>query len=142
MSRYRIVGVTLLMCAVAPAGIAAAVGPAVPGSTVAVPGGFYTNVWPAVLAQMLAKKDFAFINVHVPYEGEIRGTDGHIPYDQVEARIREFPADRAAPIVLYCRSGTMSATAAETLVRLGYTRVFNLAGGFLAWGQAGYLVKP
>jgi rhodanese-related sulfurtransferase len=35
----------------------------------------------------------------------------------------------------------MGATAAETLVRLGYTRVFNLEGGFLAWQQAGYPVK-
>lgn len=140
VNRRRIVSAALLIPVAVLAGMANAAGPALPRSTVAVPGGFYTNVSPAVLTQMLARKDFAFINVHVPYEGQIKGTDADIPYDQVEARIRELPVDRTAPIVLYCRSGTMSATAAETLVRLGYTRVFNLEGGFLAWQQAGYPV--
>jgi phage shock protein E len=141
MSRRGMVSVALLIPVAVLAGTANAAGPAFPGPPVAVPGGVYTNVSPAGLRQMLAGKDFAFINVHVPYEGEIRGTDVHIPYDRIEARIRELPKDRMAPIVLYCRSGAMSATAAETLVRLGYTRVFNLEGGFLAWQQAGYPVK-
>jgi rhodanese-related sulfurtransferase len=41
-------------------------------------------------------------------------------------------------IAVYCRSGTMSAEAARTLVRLGYTDVWDLGGGMLAWEKAGF----
>ncbi len=87
---------------------------------------------------MLTKKNFFLVNVHVPYEGDIEQTDADLPYDQVEQQLGSFPSDRNAPIVVYCRSGRMSATAVETLVRLGYTNVWHLEGGFLAWERAGF----
>lgn len=107
---------------------------------VSVPGGAYTDLSPQRLAEMLAApgKDFVFINTHIPYEGEIEGTDDFIPYDQIELSLDRLPADKSAKIVLYCRSGNMSATAAKTLVRLGYTNVWNLAGGLKAWRAAGF----
>jgi len=89
------------------------------------------------LAEMLLRKDFFFVNTHVPYEGEIESTDAFIPFDQVEQEIGVFPADKSAKIVVYCRSGRMSAIAAETLARLGYTNVWDLDGGMIAWEEAG-----
>jgi rhodanese-related sulfurtransferase len=105
---------------------------------VPVDGGSYTDVNVAGLAQMLERKDFTLINVHVPYDGELPSTDLFIPYDQIEANLSKLPADKAAKIVLYCRTGGMSAIAARTLVRLGYTDVWNLDGGMVAWHDAGY----
>ena len=99
-------------------------------------GGSYTDVGAAGLAAMLEKKNFLLVNVHVPYEGEIPGTDLLIPFDKVEANLGKLPADKGARLVLYCRSGGMSAIAARTLVRLGYTDVWNLDGGMIAWRQA------
>lgn len=105
-----------------------------------VSGGAYTDVSPHRLAEMLAasRKDFVFINTHIPYDREIEGTDDFIPFDQIEQSLDRLPADKSAKIVLYCRSGNMSVTAAETLVRLGYTNVWNLAGGMKAWRAAGF----
>lgn len=105
-------------------------------------GGQYTDILPQKLKTMLEGKDFFFVNVHVPYEGEIPDTDAFIPFDQVHDSIDEFPQDTGAKIVVYCRSGSMSTKAANDLARLGYTNVYNLDGGFRAWSAAGYDFIP
>jgi rhodanese-related sulfurtransferase len=101
-------------------------------------GGEYLDILPQELNAMLEGKDFFFVNVHVPYEGEIEQTDAFIPFDQVAQKLSEFPQDRGAKIVLYCRSGSMSAIAAREMVSAGYTDIYNLDGGFRAWEAAGY----
>jgi len=111
------------------------------GVPVSVEGGAYTNITPAQLADLLKSKDFFFANTHIPYEGEIEQTDGFIPYDEITQRLSELPADKNAKIVLYCRSGRMSAIAAEALVKGGYTDVWNLDGGMIAWEEAGFSLK-
>ena len=102
-------------------------------------GGSYVDITAARLADMLEAKDFTLVNVHIPYDGEIAPTDLFIPFDEVEDRLAELPA-REARIVLYCRSGSMSAIAARTLVAAGYTNVWNLDGGMNAWRALGYPV--
>jgi rhodanese-related sulfurtransferase len=96
----------------------------------------YIDLTPAQLADMLADKDFALVNVHIPYEGEIEGTDAHIAYNTIENHLDELP-ERDARIVLYCRSGPMSREAARKLSALGYTAVYELNGGMVAWQAAG-----
>lgn len=103
---------------------------------VAVEHGDYRQVSPMALSQALQSKNFTLVNVHVPYQGEIAQTDAFLQYDQISLHFDQLP-DKAAPIVLYCRSGRMSAIAAATLVNAGYTNVWDLAGGMDAWEQAG-----
>jgi len=115
----------------------------VTGETVTLAGGSYQNVTPDELNTMLKDKDFVFVNVHIPFAGNIAGTDLSIPYDQISTSesLSQLPADKTAKIVLYCRSGRMSAIAAEELVGLGYTNLWNLDGGMVDWEQTGYKIE-
>jgi len=113
----------------------------VTGEMVTVAGGSYQNVTPAELNTMLKNKDFVFINVHTPFAGDIANTDLSIPYDQIDQNLSQLPSDKNGKIVLYCRSGRMSAIAAEQLVSLGYTNIWNLEGGMVGWEQAGYGIE-
>ncbi len=64
-----------------------------------------------------------------------------IPLGEVESRApAELAADR--PVYVICRSGNRSRTASETLIRLGYSEVYNVEGGINAWLDAGLPVVP
>ena len=92
-------------------------------------------------AGAVARPGVVTINVHVPDEGSIRGTELWIPFDAVEARRDELPSP-ATPLAVYCRSGRMSAIAVETLSRLGYEEVVELDGGMVAWERGGGQLLP
>lgn len=113
------------------------------GEKVSADGGAYYNINAQELEGMLNNKDFVFVNVHIPFEGNIAATDLSIPYDQITEPINlaQLPVDKNAKIVLYCRSGRMSAMAAEELVKLGYPNIWNLKGGMLEWERAGFDIQ-
>jgi len=111
---------------------------AVTGEDISAAGGSYKNVSPKELNALLKDKDFVFANVHIPFAGNIAGTDLSIAYDQIEQNLSQLPTDKNAKIVLYCRSGHMSQIAAERLVSLGYTNIWNLKGGMVDWEKEGF----
>ncbi|MGI9088819.1 MAG: rhodanese-like domain-containing protein [Chthoniobacterales bacterium] len=96
----------------------------------------YTTVTASQLAGMLPTKNFTMINVHIPYAGDIPQTDFIIPFDRIAENLDKLPA-KDARLLIYCRSGRMSKEATLTLVRLGYSHVMHLDGGFNAWKAAG-----
>ena len=113
-------------------------GDGTPGKEVKVDGGSYRDITPAELKEMLDSKDFFFVDVHIPYAGEIAGTDLTVSYLEVEQNISQFPQDKGAKIVLYCLNDPMSVYAAEIMVGLGYTNIWNLDKGMVEWEQQGY----
>tara|TARA_R110002012_G_scaffold321944_1_gene552603 strand:- start:50332 stop:50676 length:345 start_codon:yes stop_codon:yes gene_type:complete len=40
---------------------------------------------------------------------------------------------KETPVYVYCRSGARSMSAAKKLVKMGFTEVVNLKGGYSAW---------
>lgn len=89
-------------------------------------------------ADILANESASYtvVNVHIPYEGEVENTDLDIAYNDVEALTAALP-NTSAPIILYCRSGRMSAEAAQVLAELGYSQVWDVPGGMNAWTASG-----
>ena len=91
------------------------------------------------LADVMTDTDslYTVVNVHIPYQGEIDGTNYNIAFDDLDALTEALP-DRDAPIILYCRSGNMSEQATNDLIELGYTQVYDVPGGMNAWQADGH----
>jgi len=78
-------------------------------------------------------KDFQLIDVREPYENEICTLDGVlIPMNEVPGEYTQI--DKEKPVVVHCRSGKRSANVIAFLEQQhGYTNLYNLEGGILAW---------
>lgn len=97
------------------------------------------QVGPDAFAALLADPAVVAINVHVPYEGELAGTDAFIDYQRIVGS-PSLPVDKTTPIAVYCRSGRMSTIASAALIAAGYTNVSELTGGMNSWEAAGRAV--
>ncbi len=81
--------------------------------------------------------DVVLIDVREPNEysaGYIAGAK-LIPLGQVPARLNEIPKDKT--VIVTCRSGNRSGQATSYLRQQGFSNVHNMAGGIVAWQQAG-----
>jgi phage shock protein E len=99
-------------------------------------GGELVELDPSAFADAMNEPLGVVINVHVPYAGEIPGTDALAAYDEIE-NSSALPSGASNPILLYCLTGDMSRQAARTLADMGYTNVRWLTGGMTAWQAAG-----
>jgi rhodanese-related sulfurtransferase len=82
---------------------------------------------------------FHFVDVREDDEwrtGHARGAV-HLGRGVLERDIEAAIPDRSAEIVLYCGGGFRSALAAESLQKMGYTRVISMDGGIRGWREAG-----
>jgi rhodanese-related sulfurtransferase len=95
----------------------------------------YRTVMPAQLKAMLPHKDFFLLDVHVPEQKHIPGTDAFIDFRTIRQHTDLLPRDKTTKIVVYCLGDTMSRKAALDLIELGYTQVYDLLGGTWAFRQ-------
>lgn len=69
--------------------------------------------------------------------GHIAGSI-NISVQDLSAKLNKIPKDK--PVVVYCRSGSRSASAAQMLLSAGYSEVYDL-GGLMEWTRQGLPVK-
>lgn len=94
----------------------------------------YHKIDPQKAKEMMDQQDVILLDVRSPEEY----AEGHIPkavllpdYDIAKKAQEQLP-DKAATILVYCRSGRRSAASAKELVKLGYTAVYDF-GGIIDW---------
>lgn len=61
----------------------------------------------------------------------------HIPLAQLNGRLSELNQYKDSPVITQCRSGGRSAQAFAVLKSAGFSKVYNMGGGILAWDKSG-----
>ena len=80
-------------------------------------------------------KDFLLIDVRTPeeYQEETIPSAININVENDSFRSEVEKIDKNTPLIIFCKSGGRSETAAEILNNLGFTNVKEIEGGFEAW---------
>ena len=81
------------------------------------------------------KEDVQLIDVRTPKEfkaGHIE-TAKLIDFLSNDFNEKAQALDKTKPVYLYCKRGGRSAKASKVLNDLGFTKIYDLKGGFLAW---------
>ncbi len=85
-------------------------------------------------ALMDSKEDFQLIDVREQKEFDFSNIGGElIPLNTVPDNLDKISKDKK--VVVHCRSGARSANAIQYLEQHGFTDLFNLKGGILAWSD-------
>lgn len=104
-------------------------------------GAGFESISSSKLSEMLQNKDFIMMDVHIPEQEHIPGTDYVIPYDEIDKIAAKIP-NKNAKVVLYCRSGGMSKQTAKALAERGYSNILELENGLNEWKAEGKDVLP
>jgi adenylyltransferase/sulfurtransferase len=97
------------------------------------------EVDPATVLERLDSETPPYLlDVREPWEWAVSNLSSRgarlIPLGELDERLGEVPEDR--PVVVYCRTGARSLTAARQLVEAGFeSPVANLRGGMVAWAR-------
>lgn len=104
-------------------------------NSAAAAGENYQNITASQVKARLDKGDMlTVIDVRTKEEyasGHVPGSI-LIPFDEIKAKAGQLPQDKNTEIVVYCRSGRRSAIAADTLIALGYNRIYDM-GAISSW---------
>lgn len=96
------------------------------------------EVDPGAASVLRSAGDVVFVDVREANEWNLFRIPGavHLPLGDVRARVRDA-VDTERRVVVYCARGNRSALAADAMSELGYTDVVSMAGGIMAWMNAG-----
>ena len=112
-----IAAVLLAGCTAGPGGTA----PAEPG---------YKKITALEAKEIMDSEDVIILDVRSrdEYEKEHIQNAVSLPSTEIESLAEEMLPDKNTTILIYCKTGKKSAEAAEKLVKMGYTRVYDFGG--------------
>lgn len=97
------------------------------------------TITPNQAAELYHDKQAIIIDVREQDEWNEQHIEGaiFIPLGEVEGRIGELAQYKDSTIIMQCRSGRRSNIAGASLIKAGFSKVYNLEGGILAWDKQG-----
>lgn len=95
------------------------------------------NVSVEEFATLIKEGKGTLVDVRTPSENASGNIEGSTLIDvnggDFDAEIQKL--DKNAPVYVYCRSGARSMSAAKKMEAQGFTKIYNLDGGFMAWSR-------
>ncbi|TCK85546.1 rhodanese-like domain-containing protein [Albibacterium bauzanense] len=88
--------------------------------------------------KLLVLDEVQLVDVRTPEEfqsGHIKDAE-NIDYNNENFKSKASSLDKSKPVLVYCRSGKRSASAAEILKEMGFTKIVSLDGGMISWEAA------
>lgn len=88
--------------------------------------------------KVITDKNIQLVDVRTPEEYAQGHIDGAL---NINVNSGDFSAligkqlDKNKPVAVYCRSGVRSQTASGVLKDLGFKKIYDLKGGFIAWSM-------
>jgi rhodanese-related sulfurtransferase len=89
-------------------------------------------------AEAIQGDNTILLDVRTPQEyaqGFIEGAQNTDYFNQADFIKHISVLDKSQAVFLYCRSGNRSMKAARQLVSLGFEKIYDLAGGYMAWAS-------
>ncbi len=102
----------------------------------------FRDVSAAEFARLIGRENVLLLDVRETdeFRGEhIKGAK-HMALGMLATKLSELESHKTNQVLLYCRSGNRSSTAANMLVKAGFSNVGHLAGGIMAWKAESYPV--
>jgi len=102
----------------------------------------FRDVSAAEFARLIGRENVLLLDVRETdeFRGEhIKGAK-HLALGTLATKLSELESHKTNQVLLYCRSGNRSSTAANMLVKAGFSNVGHLAGGIMAWKAESYPV--
>ncbi|MGK0674740.1 MAG: rhodanese-like domain-containing protein [Halothiobacillaceae bacterium] len=103
----------------------------------------YADISPTEASRMMSHEEPLVLDVreiNEYREGHLRDAK-HIPLGQLGGKINQLESWKDKPVIIYCRSGHRSGAACNLLAKHGFTKLYNLAGGIMAWTHSGLPLK-
>ncbi|GLQ86560.1 rhodanese-like domain-containing protein [Dyella flagellata] len=98
----------------------------------------YKELTPAGLTQLINRDNPLLIDLSASADFEKMHVPGakHVALSQFDPEHKDLAKARELPVVVMDKEGRQSDSAAQRLIKAGFTRVYTLGGGVLAWQQA------